>query len=117
MMEVVNFFFSTLVFPGMLFVSLFGLLYIGIDRKLTAHMQNRIGQPIWQEFLDFGKLMGKEDITPSAAQSLVFNAAPLIALGTVVTVMRLRIDQTLKFYWTFAAFLALLSFALVLVVP
>jgi len=88
-MEVVNFFFNSLVFPGLLFASLFGLLYIGIDRKVTAHMQNRIGPPIWQEFLDFGKLMGKEDITPSAAQSLVFNAAPLIALGAVVTVMLL----------------------------
>jgi NADH-quinone oxidoreductase subunit H len=52
-------------------------------------MQNRIGPPIWQEFLDFGKLMGKEDITPSAAQSFVFNAAPLIALGAVTTVMLL----------------------------
>lgn len=89
MMEVVNFFFNSLVFPGLLFASLFGLLYIGIDRKVTAHMQNRIGPPIWQEFLDFGKLMGKEDITPSAAQSFVFNAAPLIALGAVVTVMLL----------------------------
>jgi len=89
MMEVVNFFFNSLVFPGLLFASLFGLLYIGIDRKVTAHMQNRIGPPIWQEFLDFGKLMGKEDITPSAAQPLVFNAAPLIALGAVVMVMLL----------------------------
>jgi NADH-quinone oxidoreductase subunit H len=84
MMEVVNFFFNSLVFPGLLFASLFGLLYIDIDRKVTAHMQNRIGPPIWQEFLDFGKLMGRGDITPNAAQSLVFNAAPLIALVLVV---------------------------------
>jgi len=89
MIEVLNFVFNSLVFPGLLFASLLGLLYIGIDRKVTAHMQNRIGPPIWQEFLDFGKLMGKEDITPSAAQSMVFNAAPIIALGAVVTVMLL----------------------------
>jgi hypothetical protein len=31
MMEVVNFFFNFLVFPRLLFASLFGLLYIGID--------------------------------------------------------------------------------------
>lgn len=89
MMEAVNFVFNSLVFPGLIFASLIGLLYIGIDRKVTAHMQNRIGPPIWQEFLDFGKLMGKEDITPSAAQSFVFNAAPLIALGATVVVMLL----------------------------
>lgn len=89
MIEVVNFFFNSLVFPGLLFASVVGLLYIGIDRKCCGHMQNRIGPPIWQEFLDIGKLMGKEDITPSAAQPLVFNAAPLLALGAAVTVMLL----------------------------
>lgn len=89
MIEVLNFFLNSLVFPGLLFASLVGLLYIGVDRKVTAHMQNRIGPPIWQEYLDFGKLMGKEDITPRAAQSVLFNAAPLIALGAVVTVMLL----------------------------
>ncbi|MDI6643234.1 MAG: NADH-quinone oxidoreductase subunit H [Candidatus Hodarchaeaceae archaeon] len=89
MMEVLSFFFNSLVFPGLLFASLIGLLYAGIDRKVTGHMQHRIGPPIWQEYLDVGKLMGKEDITPSAAQSLVFNVAPLIALGAVTTVMLL----------------------------
>lgn len=88
-MEAVYFVFSSLVFPGLLFASFIGLLYVGIDRKVTGHMQHRIGPPIWQEFLDVGKLMGKEDITPRAAQSIVFNAAPLIALGAVVTVMLL----------------------------
>ena len=88
-MEVVNFILSSIVFPGLLFASLIGLLYIGIDRKVTAHMQHRIGPPIWQEFLDVGKLLSKEDITPAAAQSPVFTAAPLVALGAVVTVMLL----------------------------
>jgi len=88
-MEVVNFILDSLVFPGLLFASLIGLLYIGIDRKVGAHMQNRIGPPIWQEFLDVGKLLSKEDITPAAAQTSVFTAAPLVALGAAVTVMLL----------------------------
>lgn len=88
-MEVVNFILSSLVFPGLLFASLIGLLYIGIDRKVGAHMQNRIGPPIWQEFLDVGKLLSKEDITPAAAQTSIFTAAPLVALGAAVTVMLL----------------------------
>ncbi|MDH5685900.1 MAG: NADH-quinone oxidoreductase subunit H, partial [Hadesarchaea archaeon] len=88
-MEVLSFILGSLVFPGLLFVSFIGLLYIGIDRKVTGHMQNRIGPPIWQEFLDVGKLLSKEDITPGAAQSPIFTAAPLVALGAAVTVMLL----------------------------
>jgi formate hydrogenlyase subunit 4 len=87
MIEVVNFVINSLVFPGLFFVALIGLLYVGIDRKVTGHMQHRIGPPIWQEYLDVGKLLTKEDITPGAAQSLVFNTVPLIALGAIVTVM------------------------------
>ncbi|MFQ6129812.1 MAG: respiratory chain complex I subunit 1 family protein [Candidatus Hadarchaeaceae archaeon] len=87
MMEVVNFIINSLIFPGLLFASLVGLLYVGIDRKVTGHMQHRIGPPIWQEYLDVGKLLSKEDITPSPAQSLVFNTMPLFALGAIVAVM------------------------------
>lgn len=88
-MSVANFFFSTLLFPGFLFASVVGLLYVGIDRKITGHLQNRIGPPIWQEFMDFGKLLTKEDITPAAAQWPIFNFAPLVALGAVITVLLL----------------------------
>lgn len=86
-MEVINFLINSLIFPGLLFASLVGLLYVGIDRKVTGHMQHRIGPPIWQEYLDVGKLLSKEDITPGAAQSLVFNVVPLISLGAIVAVM------------------------------
>ena len=37
-----------------------GLFYKGIDRKLAARMQARVGPPIRQPFLDFFKLMIKE---------------------------------------------------------
>jgi formate hydrogenlyase subunit 4 len=77
------------VFPGILFAGAVGLLFAGIDRKLTGHMQNRIGPPIWQEFLDVGKLFGKEDITPTAANSFVFNCAPLLCFGAIMAVMLL----------------------------
>lgn len=77
------------MFPGILFAGAVGLLFAGIDRKLTGHMQNRIGPPIWQEFLDVGKLFGKEDITPTAANSFVFNCAPLLCFGAIMAVMLL----------------------------
>lgn len=86
-MEILDFIFAYLIFPGLAFGILIGLLYEGIDRKVAAHMQNRIGPPIWQPFYDAGKLLSKEDIVPERSQSLFFNFAPLLALGSIVTAM------------------------------
>jgi len=58
----------------------FGMLYRGIDRKLVAHMQGRVGPPIVQPFRDVRKLLMKENIIPEGAISWLFNAAPLLAL-------------------------------------
>lgn len=63
---------------------LFGLMYKGIDRKLSAHMQGRIGPPFKQPFLDVAKLFVKENIVPDHAISWVFNLIPLVGLiGTL----------------------------------
>ena len=56
-----------LIFPGFLFCFLSGMLLAGIDRKLVARMQKRVGPPILQPFYDFFKLLGKETIVPAAA--------------------------------------------------
>ncbi|MCS7131659.1 MAG: NADH-quinone oxidoreductase subunit H [Hadesarchaea archaeon] len=85
-MSAAAFLFAYFVFPGLLFAGTVSLLLGGIDRKITGRMQNRVGPPIWQEFLDVGKLFAKEDITPSAAQGFVFTAAPFIALGSIVAI-------------------------------
>jgi ech hydrogenase subunit B len=45
-----------------------GGLLTGIDRKITARMQNRYGPPVLQPFYDFFKLMGKERITVNQTQ-------------------------------------------------
>ena len=89
MIEALSYALAYLVFPGILFAGAVGLLFAGIDRKLTGHMQHRIGPPIWQEFLDIGKLFGKEDITPTAANSFIFNCAPLLCFGAIMAVMLL----------------------------
>ncbi|MBE0431586.1 MAG: NADH-quinone oxidoreductase subunit H [Dehalococcoidia bacterium] len=58
----------------------FGMLYRGVDRKLVARMQGRVGPPIAQPFRDVQKLLMKENIIPSGATPWLFNAAPFLAL-------------------------------------
>lgn len=79
-----------LIFPGFLFCFVAGMLLVGIDRKLVARMQKRVGSPLLQPFYDFFKLCGKETIVPSAASRTVFLAAPLVGLAAL-TVLQLFI--------------------------
>jgi len=58
----------------------FGMVYRGIDRKVVAHMQGRVGPPIVQPFRDVQKLLMKETIIPEGSISWLFNAAPFIGL-------------------------------------
>ncbi len=70
----------------------FGLLYLGIDRKLVAHMQGRIGPPIIQPFRDVGKLLMKESIIPDGALSWLFKLAPILCLmGSAVLLLYIPI--------------------------
>jgi formate hydrogenlyase subunit 4 len=65
----------------------FGLYILGIDRKLAAHMQARIGPPLRQPFIDFRKLLLKENIVPENAIPWLFNAAPVFALASSITIL------------------------------
>ena len=47
---------------------LVGGFLAGIDRKISAHMQSRVGPPIRQPFYDVFKLTEKEDITVNNVQ-------------------------------------------------
>ena len=73
-----------LIFPGFLFCFLCGNLLAGINRKLVARMQKRVGPPILQPFYDFFKLCGKEAIIPDAASRTTFLMAPLIGFAALV---------------------------------
>ena len=86
-MTVLTNLFHVLVFPGLLFVVVIGLLLAGIDRKVVAHMQKRIGPPILQPFYDFFKLMGKETISPAAANRTAYLAAPVLGFVSLVVMM------------------------------
>jgi len=68
------------------FVSLASLVWEGIDRKLVARMQRRIGPPLRQPLYDFFKLASKETIIPNTA-NYMFRAAPVLALATAIALL------------------------------
>lgn len=76
--------FYVLVFPGLLFAVVVGLLLAGIDRKVLARMQKRKGPPLIQPVYDFFKLMGKETIVPHAANRKAFLIAPILGFVSLV---------------------------------
>ena len=77
-----------LIFPGLLFSTVFGLYLAGIDRKVVARMQKRTGPPVLQPAYDFFKLLGKETIVPGGAARRTFLIAPYIGLASlIVTVL------------------------------
>lgn len=82
----IEFLFYLLVFPGLLFTGVLGLLIGWLDRKVTARFQYRVGPPLLQNFNDFFKLLGKETIIAKEGIYSLFIAAPFIAFGTLVMV-------------------------------
>ena len=86
-MEIILNILYVLIFPGILFVAVIGLLLAGIDRKVLARMQKRVGPPVIQPFYDFFKLLGKETIIPHAANKTAYLAAPVIGFVSLVVMM------------------------------
>jgi NADH-quinone oxidoreductase subunit H len=102
-MEILLGLFYVLVFPGLLFCFAIGLLLLGIDRKIVARMQKRIGPPIIQPFYDFFKLMGKERIVPNKAAKKIYIIAPIIGLISIITIaLFIPIDYFKTFFNNYA---------------
>ena len=47
-----------------------GCIMAGIDRKISAHLQSRVGPPILQPWYDFKKLMAKENVVVNKYQNV-----------------------------------------------
>lgn len=77
--------FYLVIFPGVFFLGLFGLVAEFIDRKIYARLQNRVGPPWFQPLADFFKLLGKEEIIPEGADRGMFKLMPLFAITAVIT--------------------------------
>ena len=52
----------------LLLAPLLGGLLSGLDRKISARMQRRVGPPLLQPFYDFGKLWDKQPIAVNKAE-------------------------------------------------
>jgi len=65
----------------------FGLLYKGIDRKLVARLQSRIGPPVHQPFYDVKKLLIKENIVPQNSVEWLFHFAPILSLTSAIVLL------------------------------
>jgi len=77
--------FNIIVFPGFIFLALFGFAAEYFDRRMHARLQNRKGPPWFQPVADFIKLISKEDLIPSDANAGMFRMAPIVALASTVT--------------------------------
>jgi len=72
---------ETIVFPGLLFTAVVGLVASWIDRKVTARVQMRKGPRVLQPFYDILKYFIKETCIPAGVSTPLFLAAPLIVLA------------------------------------
>lgn len=71
---------ATLLFPGGLFALACGLFLKGLDRRLAASLQGRVGPPLAQPFYDLVKLARKRTMVPDIASAPVFLGAPLVGV-------------------------------------
>ena len=67
--------------PYLIFAIFFGLLLLGLHRKVIARIQQRPGPPVWQEILHMLKFSFKSTWIPLTASDTLFVAVVLIAIG------------------------------------
>lgn len=77
-MYLIQFVIGTLLFA--VIAPVLGCLLAGLDRKLTARMQGRVGPPILQPYYDVRKLLDKELVSVNTAEGTYINCALLFTV-------------------------------------
>ena len=80
---------TLLVFPGLLYGLPMGWLMLGLERKLRARFQGRIGPPLSQPFYDVIKLLAKSPVPRMAWEKRLLAALPLVSLGAMAGALAL----------------------------
>jgi ech hydrogenase subunit B len=91
--------FANIIIPVIVLILLpfIGLLVLGIDRKVSARMQNRIGPPVLQPFYDLAKLFSKQELYTNTSM-LVFAYAHLGFMFTTAIFLVFRQDIIVIFF-------------------
>ena len=103
-----------LIFPGLLFTAIAGLLTSWVDRKVTALVQMRVGPPLLQPFYDIRKLFIKETCVPEGGAIGLFLLAPLLGLAGVTLASMILWRTLLDVEATFVGDLIVLIYLLVM---
>ncbi len=107
-------FLEFLLFPGLLFTAVAGLLTSWVDRKVTAMVQMRVGPPLLQPFYDLRKFFVKETCVPEGGAAGLFLLAPLVGFAGVTLASMILWRALLDYEATFIGDLIVVIYLLVL---
>ena len=68
----------------LIYATLVGFLFMGIERKAMARIQRRVGPPLWQPLIDTLKLLGKKE---SVSHGFIYDFGPVFALGASIAAL------------------------------
>ncbi len=68
----------------LLYATFMGFIFMGIERKVMARIQRRVGPPLYQPLIDTLKLLGKRS---SVTHGFVYDFGPIFALGASITAL------------------------------
>ena len=103
-----------LLFPGLLFTAVAGLMTSWVDRKVTALVQMRVGPPFLQPFYDIRKLLIKETCVPEEGAIGLFLLAPLLGFAAVTVASMILWRTLLNLESTFVGDLIVLIYLLII---
>jgi NADH-quinone oxidoreductase subunit H len=107
-------FLEFLLFPGLLFTAVAGLVTSWVDRKVTAMVQMRVGPPLLQPFYDIRKYFIKETCVPEGGSVGLFLVAPLIGFAGVTLASMILWRSLLNVEATFVGDLIVLVYLLMM---